>query len=183
LTSFPLYNSALPESFPRRMPAALLLAVAMLLPFGPSLAAQAAEPLVPPVAEKRPKVLDKFGDKRVDDYFWLREKDNPEVIAYLEAENKYSQAVMKPLEGFRESLYKEMLARIKETDESVPYVRHGYWYYTRQVEGLQYPIYCRRKGSMEAPEEILLGGQPAMRFRAPVAHDGITNQDQCSAAI
>jgi len=138
------------------MPAALLLAVAMLLPFGPSLAAQAAEPLVPPVAEKRPKVLDKFGDKRVDDYFWLREKDNPEVIAYLEAENKYSQAVMKPLEGFRESLYKEMLARIKETDESVPYVRHGYWYYTRQVEGLQYPIYCRRKGSMEAPEEILL---------------------------
>jgi len=138
------------------MPAALLLAVAMLLPFGPSLAAQAAEPLVPPVAEKRPKVLNKFGDRRVDDYFWLREKDNPEVIAYLEAENKYSQAVMKPLEGFRESLYKEMLARIKETDESVPYVRHGYWYYTRQVEGLQYPIYCRRKGSMEAPEEILL---------------------------
>jgi oligopeptidase B len=138
------------------MPAALLLAVAMLLPFGPSLSAQAAEPLVPPVADKRPKVLSKFGDKRVDDYFWLREKDNPEVIAYLEAENRYSQAVMKPLEGFRESLYKEMLARIKETDESVPYVRHGYWYYTRQVEGLQYPIYCRRKGSMQAPEEILL---------------------------
>jgi len=132
------------------------LVLAMLLPFGPSLTAQASEPLVPPVAEKKPKSLTKFGDRRVDDYFWLREKENPEVIAYLEAENKYSQAVMKPLEGFRESLYKEMLSRIKETDESVPYRRHGYWYYTRQVEGLQYPIYCRRKGSMEAPEEILL---------------------------
>src|SRR5690348_1271467 len=132
------------------------LVLAMLLPFGPSLTAQASEPLVPPVAEKKPKSLTKFGDRRVDDYFWLREKENPEVIAYLEAENKYTQAVMKPLDGFRESLYKEMLARIKETDESVPYRRHGYWYYTRQVEGLQYPIYCRRKGSMEAPEEILV---------------------------
>ena len=63
---------------------------------------------------------------------------------------------MKPLEGFRDKLYKEMLARIKETDESVPYRRHGYWYYQREVEGKQYPIYCRRKGTMEAPEEVLL---------------------------
>ncbi len=138
------------------MPAVLLLVVAMLLPFGPSLCAQAAEPLSPPVADRKPKAMAKFGDKRVDDYFWLREKENPDVIAYLEAENKYTKEVMKPLEGFRESLYKEILSRIKETDESVPYRRHGYWYYTRQVEGLQYPIYCRRKGSMEAPEEILV---------------------------
>ena len=65
--------------------------------------------------------MTKFGDRRVDDYFWLREKDNPEVIAYLEAENRYTEAAMKPLEGFRDKLYKEMLARIKETDESVPY--------------------------------------------------------------
>ena len=138
------------------MPAVLLLAVAMLLPFGPSLTAHAAEPLEPPAAQKKPKSVTKFGDRRVDDYFWLREKENPEVISYLEAENKYTQAVMKPLEGFREGLYKEMLSRIKETDESVPYRRHGYWYYTRQVEGLQYPIYCRRKGSMDAAEEILV---------------------------
>ena len=139
------------------MPARLAaLVLAMLLPFGPSLTAQAAEPLTPPAAAKQPKVSTKFGDRRADDYFWLREKTNPEVISYLEAENQYTYAVMKPLEGFRESLYKEMLSRIKETDESVPYRRHGYWYYSRQVEGLQYPIYCRRKGSMDAPEEILL---------------------------
>jgi len=139
------------------MPARLAtLVLAMLLPFAPSLTAQAAETVSPPVAAKQPKVSTKFGDRRTDDYFWLREKANPEVISYLEAENKYTYAVMKPLEGFRESLYKEMLSRIKETDESVPYRRHGYWYYSRQVEGLQYPIYCRRKGSMDAPEEILL---------------------------
>ncbi len=132
------------------------LATAMLLPLALPLAAQAAETLTPPVAERKPKAMTRFGDRRVDDYFWLREKDNPEVIAYLDAENRYTESVMKPLEGFREALYKEMLARIKETDESVPYRHHGYWYYQREVEGLQYPIYCRRKGSMQAPEEVLL---------------------------
>ena len=121
-----------------------------------SLVVNAAEALTPPVAAKKPKVMTLFGDKRVDDYFWLREKTNPEVIDYLKAENEYTYAAMKPLEGFRERLYKEMLARIKETDESVPYRKHGYWYYQREVEGKQYPIYCRRKGTMEAPEEILL---------------------------
>jgi oligopeptidase B len=138
------------------MPAVLGFLLAMLLPYGPSLTANAAEPLTPPAAEKRPRQVTRFGDRRVDDYFWLREKDNPEVIAYLEAENKYTAAVMQPLEGFRDALYQEILARVKETDQSVPYRRHGYWYYTRQVEGLQYAIYCRRKGTMEAPEEILL---------------------------
>jgi len=133
-----------------------LLLRAMLLTAAVSLAAQAADVATPPVAAKKPRVLTKFGDRRVDPYFWLRDKANPEVIAYLEAENRYTDAVMKPLEGFRDSLYKEMLARIKETDESVPYRRHGYWYYQREVEGLQYPIYCRRKGSMDAPEEVIL---------------------------
>jgi oligopeptidase B len=112
--------------------------------------------LASPVAKKKPKVLAKFGDRRVDNYHWLREKSNPEVAQYLDAENRYTEAVMKPLEGFRDSLYKEILARIKETDESVPYRRHGFWYYQREVEGLQYPIYCRRKGTLEAPEEIIL---------------------------
>jgi len=130
----------------------------MLLSAALPIATQAAisEAAAPPVAPKKPKVMTKFGDRRVDDYFWLREKSSPEVIDYLKAENRYTEEVMKPLAGFRESLYKEMLARIKETDESVPYRRNGYWYYQRDVEGLQYPIYCRRKGSMEAPEEILL---------------------------
>jgi oligopeptidase B len=130
---------------------AMLLSAAVF-----SLAAQAAETAVPPVAAKKPKVFSKFGDRRVDPYYWLREKTSPEVIDYLNAENRYTEAVMKPLEGFRDKLYKEILSRIKETDESVPYRRHDYWYYQREVEGLQYPIYCRRKGSMDAPEEIIL---------------------------
>ena len=130
---------------------AMLLSAAVL-----SLAAQAAADITPPVAAKKPRVLAKFGDRRVDPYFWLREKTNPEVIDYLNAENRYTEAVMKPLAGFQEKLYAEILGRIKETDESVPYRRQGYWYYQREVEGLQYPIYCRRKGSMEAPEEVLL---------------------------
>ena len=126
----------------------------MLLP----LTAQAvlAETVAAPVAKRKPKVLAKFGDRRVDPYVWLRDKASPEVIAYLDAENRYTQSVMKPLEGFRAALYDEILARIKETDESVPYRRHGYWYYAREVEGLQYPIHCRRKGSMDAPEEVIL---------------------------
>ena len=130
----------------------------MLLSLAFPLVTQAvvAETIAPPLAAKKPRPLEKFGDERVDDYFWLRDKSDPEVIAYLDAENRYTQAVTKPLEGFRESLYNEMLARIKETDESVPYLRHGYWYYLREVQGLQYPIYCRRKGTMEAPEEVLI---------------------------
>ena len=135
----------------------LLLGTVLLCAALP-LMAQRIDPTAaqPPLAAKKPKVMVKFGDRRTDNYFWLREKDNPEVIDYLKAENAYSEAVMKPLAGFREALYKEMLARIKETDESVPYRRKGFWYYQRDVEGQQYPIYCRRKGTMEAPEEVLL---------------------------
>ena len=139
------------------------LASAMLLPVSLSLAARAAESVDPPVAARKPKAMTRFGDRRVDDYFWLREKDNPEVIAYLDAENRYTFAAMKPLEAFRERLYQEFLSRIQETDESVPYRKDGYWYYYREVEGLQYPIYCRRKASPTgaefkdaAPEEVIL---------------------------
>lgn len=122
-----------------------------------SFTARAAETVpLPPAAKKVPKVMTAFGDRRVDDYFWLRQKDNPAVLDYLKAENAYTEEVTKPLAGFRENLYKEMLARIKETDESVPYRDKGYWYYTREVEGQQYAIHCRRKGTMQAPEEVLL---------------------------
>ena len=110
----------------------------------------------PPVAARKPKVMSKLGDRRVDPYAWLRGKERPEVIEHLHAENRYTEGVMKPLAGFRDALYAEILARVKETDESVPYRHHGYWYYVREVEGLQYPIYCRRPGTMQAPEEILL---------------------------
>lgn len=134
-----------------------MIPLASALLMSASLAVQAASELPPPPAAKKvPKELVAHADKRVDNYFWLRGKDNPAVIEHLNAENAYTEAVMKPLAGFREGLYKEMLARIKETDESVPYRDRGWWYYTKEVEGKQYPIYCRRKGSMEAPEEVML---------------------------
>src|SRR5262252_7117493 len=89
-----------------------------------------SEPLVsPPVAKKVPVVTELHGDRRQDEYAWLRGKDEPEVTAYLEAENAYSDAVMKPTVEFQEALYKEMLARIKEDDQSVPYVYGGWLYY------------------------------------------------------
>lgn len=110
----------------------------------------------PPVAKKIPKETKIHGRTLVDDYFWLREKSNPEVIAYLEAENAYTDAVMKPTEDLQRRLYEEMLARIKQTDLGVPYRKGDYYYYTRTEAGKQYPILCRRKGSLEAAEEVML---------------------------
>jgi oligopeptidase B len=122
-----------------------------------SLTAAAAENSIPPpVAKKNPKTAQIHGETIVDDYFWLRDKPNPDVKTYLEAENAYTSAVMKPTEAFQEALYKEMLARIKETDENVPYRQKGYLYYSRTEQGKQYPIYCRKKGSLEAPEVVTL---------------------------
>ncbi len=110
----------------------------------------------PPVAKKVPHVTDINGHKLVDNYFWLRDKPNPEVRAYLEAENAYTDAVMKPTEPFQKKLYNEMLGRIKETDVDVPYKEGDYFYYSRTEAGKQYQIRCRRKGSMDAPEEVIL---------------------------
>jgi len=110
----------------------------------------------PPVTEKKPKVTEINGDRLVDNYFWLREKTNPAVIAHLEAENAYTAAVMKPSEALQDKLYKEILSHIKQTDENVPYRWGDYFYYTRTVEGQQYPIFCRKKGSVDAAEQILL---------------------------
>lgn len=112
--------------------------------------------VTPPVAKKIEHVEVRHGATEIDPYFWLREKSNPEVIQYLEAENAYTEAVTKRLKPFEDSLYEEMLGRIRQTDLSVPVRRGGYYYYSRTVEGKQYAIHCRRKGSMEAPEEILL---------------------------
>ena len=112
-------------------------------------------PGAPPVAKRVPRVDLLHGDKRQDDYFWLREKSDPEVVAYLNAENAYTDAVMKPTEAFQEALYTEMLARIKEDDSSVPFRRGRHFYYSRTEKGKQYPIHCR-KASLDAPEEITL---------------------------
>src|ERR1044072_3580974 len=112
--------------------------------------------LQPPTTEKKPKVTEINGDRMLDNYFWLREKTNPSVIAHLEAENAYSSAMMKPTEALQDKLYNEILSHIKQTDVSVPYRLGDYFYYSRTVEGQQYPIYCRKQGSVSAPEQILL---------------------------
>jgi len=119
-------------------------------------AQERSTPLEPPIAKKDPHVVTLHGDKRVDDYFWLREKSSPEVIAYLNAENAYTEGMTSASESFQGVLYKEMLGRIKQTDLSVPYRLRGYYYYSRTEEGKQYAIQCRKKGSLDGPEEVLL---------------------------
>ena len=109
-----------------------------------------------PTAKKDPHVTEVNGHKMVDNYYWLREKSNPEVRGYLEKENAYTDSVMKPTEGLQKKLYDEMLSRVKETDVEVPYKEGDYFYYTRTEAGKQYNIRCRRKGSMDAPEEVIL---------------------------
>ncbi|MCU1267409.1 MAG: Oligopeptidase [Acidobacteria bacterium] len=111
---------------------------------------------LPPMAEKKPKTTKIHGETLVDDYFWLREKENPQVLEHLKAEDAYAQALMKPTEPLQDKLYKEMLSHIKQTDVNVPYRQDGYFYYSRTEEGKQYPIFCRRKGSQTAAEEVIL---------------------------
>lgn len=110
----------------------------------------------PPMTEKKTKITKIHDDTITDDYFWLREKTNPEVVAHLEAENAYAEAMMKPTAALQDKLYKEMVGHIKETDVSVPYRWGDYFYYTRTEQGKQYPINCRKKGSPDAKEEVVL---------------------------
>lgn len=109
-----------------------------------------------PVAGIEPHTDTVHSDIRVDNYYWLRQKDNPAVIAYLRAENDYTSAMMKDTEPLQDSLYEEMLSRIKETDLSVPVALGDYYYYSRTEEGMEYPIYCRKKRSLDSTEQILL---------------------------
>ncbi|HKG61977.1 MAG TPA: S9 family peptidase [Pyrinomonadaceae bacterium] len=137
----------------------LLLFVLVVIPNNSEVIAQSnggAGAPQPPMAEKKTKTTNIHGTTLVDDYFWLREKANPAVLAHLQAEDAYTQAVMKPTEALQEKLYKEMLSHIKQTDTNVPYRSGNYFYYTRTEEGKQYPIFCRKKGSLEAPEEIVI---------------------------
>ncbi len=136
----------------------LVLTLFFLVPaFNQRAAGQLAlESATPPVAKKVPHETTLHGDKRADDYFWLREKTNPEVIDYLKAENAYTDTVTKPIQSFQEGLYKEILGRIKQTDLSVPYRLDKFWYYTRTETGKQYPIQCRKPGSLDGKEEVCL---------------------------
>ncbi len=113
-----------------------------------------------PKANQIEKKLNIHGDTRIDNYFWLNERENPEVISYLEKENVYTEKVMEPLKAFRSTLFEEMKGRIKETDMSVPYKKDGWFYYVRYEEGKEYPIYCRKEGSLEAEEDVIMDVNP-----------------------
>tara|TARA_R110000850_G_scaffold80862_1_gene173581 strand:- start:130317 stop:132452 length:2136 start_codon:yes stop_codon:yes gene_type:complete len=116
---------------------------------------QAMNEITPPTVEKKEKVLEIHDDIRIDNYYWLNDRENPEVIDYLERENDYYDKVTAHSKDFQSSLFEEMKARIKEDDESVPYLYNGYYYVTRYETGKEYPIYTRKKGSLDAEEEIL----------------------------
>jgi oligopeptidase B len=128
------------------------LLLAFVLAFSNVVVAQPA----PPATEKKPHVTKIHGDTLVDNYFWLREKSNPDVIAHLEAENAYAAAMTADTKPLQQKLYDEMLGHVKQTDVNVPYRLGGYYYFSRTEEGKQYPIYARKKGSLDAPEEITL---------------------------
>lgn len=131
----------------------------------------------PPVARVLPTFVEIHGERLRDDHAWLRQKDDPAVRAYLEAENAYTADVLRPTEAFRGVLYREMLGRIKEDDRTVPYRKGGHFYYTRTETGQQYPIACRKAGRLEAPEEVILDlnelarGQPFLALGVALASD------------
>jgi oligopeptidase B len=153
----PTPRTTIEEEGKMRLALTTLLATSMIIAATPAvLTAQSQSEPTPPVAKVTPQELVAHGHVRIDDYFWLRERDDPEVIAYLEAENAYTAAVTAHTEAFQEALFEEIKGRVKETDESVPYKLDDYWYYTKWQEGREYPIYARRPGTMDAPEQIML---------------------------
>ncbi len=111
-----------------------------------------------PSAKKIKKEFVEFGNTRVDNYYWLNNREDKEVISYLEAENTYTKEVMKDTEMLQDKIFNEIVGRIKQTDMSVPYILNGYQYYTRYEEGKEYPVYCRKKLIQDAPEEVMLDG-------------------------
>ena len=125
----------------------------------------------PPVAEVHPDTFVNFGKQRIDNYYWMKDKTNPKVIEYIKAENAYTDTVMASTRDLQQKIYDEILGRIKEDDESYPTYDDGYYYYSRTEKGKQYRTYCRRKGSMDAPEEVifdvnkLAAGKQAFIFR------------------
>ncbi len=139
----------------RSLPAFLILTLSCA---APSAVSQGEGPDMPqpPVAKRVPHLLESHGHERIDDYFWMRERDNPDVIAYLEAENAYLEERLAHTKPLQEKLFEEIKGRIKEDDSSAPYRYKDFWYYTRFEEGKAYPLYCRKRGSLDAPEEQLL---------------------------
>jgi len=112
--------------------------------------------MTPPIAEKNDTILTAHGHQRTDPYYWMNNRENPAVLEYLKAENAYTQEMMRDVDSLRNDIFKEMVARIAQTDMSAPYFLNGYFYYTRYEEGKEYPIYCRKKDNLDNAEEIML---------------------------
>ena len=140
----------------------------------------ATEPAAPPVAPKVHTENHINGGRLVDDYRWLREKSNPEVAKYLEAENAYADAIMKPTEALQQKLYAEMVSHIKETDVNVPYREGAYFYYSRWEQGKQYPIFGRKKASLDASEEITLDQNELAKGQPFMALGGYEVSEDCN---
>ena len=151
-----------------------VLLLASLLGGSTGRAAGQGPEAAPPVARPIARVDTLHGEVRVDPYLWLRDdrREAPEVIAYLQAENRYTDASMRHTGQLQKKLYQEMVSRTKETDVSVPEYVNGFWYYTRTVKGQQYPIFCRKRGTLQAPEEVLLD-ENAVAGKRPYSRVGL----------
>ena len=136
-----------------------------------------SEEIKEPIAQIQPKELIKHNDTRIDNYYWMNERSNPEVIAYLNAENEFYEKSTRHTKDFQTHLFEEMKARIKEDDSSVPYFYNGYYYITRFEKGKDYPIYSRKKGTMEAPEEIMFDCNEMAKGHAYFNLNGINVSD------
>ena len=137
-----------------------LACVASLVLSGPACKppSERSASLAPPVAKKIPHALTAHGETRIDVYYWLNERDNPEVLAYLKAEDDYRRQVLKHTEPLQKTLYEEMVGRLKQDDSSAPYLLNGYYYYLRYEQGQEYALYARKKGNLEATEEVMVNG-------------------------
>lgn len=122
--------------------------------------------MIPPVAKKIPHEMTIHGDTRIDNYYWMNQREDSAVIAHLEAENEFTKKMLQHTETLQQALYDEMLKRINQTDVSVPYKQNGYFYYSRYEEGKEYPLYCRKKENLDAPEEIMLNGNEMAKGHA-----------------
>jgi oligopeptidase B len=153
--SFSLLWQTTFKSLPMRTPRTLFVSAAILFAVLPAQSPLADSPR-PPVAEIKPVELKEHGNVRVDNYFWLRERENPKVLDYLKSENAYTDAMMADSKPLEEKLYRETIARIKQDDSTVPYLENGYEYYTRFAEGQEYPIYCRRRPDSKVADQVMI---------------------------
>src|SRR5207247_1916914 len=140
-----------PRPLPRALVARSFVVTLSIVVATPTRLVAQAPATMPPVATTKPKIDTLHGDVRTDNYFWIRDKSNPDVIAYLNAENAYTEAKMKHTEALQQKLYDEMLSRIKETDVSVPFRDNGYLYWAATEKGKSYPIRMRRRATAGAP--------------------------------